>query len=129
MTTVLPRSYHFQMSYAHLFIPNIFGRWYDCTGNTSESKYPNGLNSYAFLRLPKHLPRMKHSIKSSQEFSANQIWLTVAQVCEFLTISKSTFYKWRMLGIAPVAKRLPNGDLRIRQDWLNEFMAELPEEQ
>jgi predicted DNA-binding transcriptional regulator AlpA len=71
---------------------------------------------------------VKKQINLRDEHGTTHRWLTVPEVCDFLSISKSTFYKWRMLGIAPLAKRLPNGDLRIRQDWLNEYMSELPEE-
>jgi hypothetical protein len=55
-------------------------------------------------------------------------WLSVQQVSAQLGISTSTFYKWRASQKGPRAKRLPNGDLRIREDWLNDFMNELPEE-
>jgi len=55
-------------------------------------------------------------------------WLSVQEVCLKLGISSSTFYKWRASQKAPRAKILPNGDLRIREDWFNDFMNELPEE-
>ena len=128
MATVVPRSYHFQMNYAQLSKQYNFRRWYDFTGNVSESKHADYKNSYAFSSLPRHLQRVKKKINRPDELWASYKWLTVPEVCEFLSISKSTFYKWRMLGTAPIAKRLPNGDLRIRQDWLNNFMSELPEE-
>jgi excisionase family DNA binding protein len=48
--------------------------------------------------------------------------LTVAELCEELKISRSTFYDWRQKGRGPRCIRLPNGDLRIRRrdldDWL-----------
>ena len=48
--------------------------------------------------------------------------LTVAEFCDDLGISKSTFYEWRAKGKAPRCFRLPNGDLRIRRSeyerWL-----------
>ncbi|MGW4638036.1 helix-turn-helix transcriptional regulator [Sphaerisporangium sp. NPDC004334] len=48
--------------------------------------------------------------------------LTLAEVCEELQISRSTFYDWRTKGRAPRCLKLPNGDLRIRrvdfEQWL-----------
>jgi excisionase family DNA binding protein len=48
--------------------------------------------------------------------------LTVAEFCDDLGISRSTFYEWRAKGKAPRCFRLPNGDLRIRRSeyerWL-----------
>jgi len=128
MTTSVPRSYHFQLSYAQLLKSNNFRRCSNFTGKATGSKYPNYKNSYAFSSLSRHIQRVKKQINLRDEHGTTHRWLTVPEVCDFLSISKSTFYKWRMLGIAPLAKRLPNGDLRIRQDWLNEYMSELPEE-
>ncbi|MBB2909143.1 excisionase family DNA binding protein [Streptosporangium becharense] len=49
--------------------------------------------------------------------------LTLAEICEELQISRSTFYDWRTKGRAPRCLKLPNGDLRIRradfEQWLN----------
>lgn len=49
--------------------------------------------------------------------------LTIAEVCDELSISKSTFYEWRTKGVAPKCTRLPNGGIRIHRDdlelWLN----------
>ena len=47
--------------------------------------------------------------------------LTVAQVLAiFGDVSQRTFYRWRELGKAPRAVRLPNGELRI---WRSELYA------
>ena len=50
--------------------------------------------------------------------------LTVAEFCDDLGISKSTFYEWRAKGKAPHCFSLPNGSLRIRRSeyerWLRE---------
>jgi excisionase family DNA binding protein len=51
--------------------------------------------------------------------------LTLAQLCEELQISRSTFYEWRAKGRAPRCIRLPNGDLRIRRRDLDGWLAEL----
>ncbi|WP_137815981.1 helix-turn-helix transcriptional regulator [Gandjariella thermophila] len=48
--------------------------------------------------------------------------MTVREVLDELggTVSRDTFYRWRQLGVAPPAFRLPNGELRIRRgDFLN----------
>ena len=48
--------------------------------------------------------------------------LTVAQLCEELGISKSTFYDWRAARKAPPCIKLPNGGIRVRridfEQWL-----------
>jgi len=49
-------------------------------------------------------------------------WLTPTEVCERLSISYDTWAKWRQRGVAPRTTRLPNGQLRTRTDWLEDFM-------
>jgi predicted DNA-binding transcriptional regulator AlpA len=48
--------------------------------------------------------------------------LTLAEVCEDLQITRSTFYDWRAKKKAPPCFKLPNGALRFRRDkyerWL-----------
>ena len=83
-----------------------------------------GLNAERYL--PLHLLRMNIE-KALKQTYLDKKWLSVAEVCQFLGISKSTFYKWRQIGEAPESRRLPNGDLRIREDWLVEFLMALPE--
>ncbi|WP_128382394.1 helix-turn-helix transcriptional regulator [Streptomyces cavernae] len=50
--------------------------------------------------------------------------LTIAELCEELQISRSTFYDWRQKRRAPRCIKLPNGDLRIRrsdlENWLDD---------
>ncbi|MCX5248951.1 helix-turn-helix domain-containing protein [Streptomyces sp. NBC_00201] len=54
--------------------------------------------------------------------------LTVRQVLEELGgISRRTFYRWRELRIAPACIRLPNGELRVRREALNDWLAERAE--
>ncbi|GAA0720728.1 helix-turn-helix domain-containing protein [Dactylosporangium roseum] len=54
--------------------------------------------------------------------------LTVADVCEELGITRSTFYDWRAKRKAPPCLKLPNGDIRIRraafENWLNKLEEE-----
>ncbi|MFE4753248.1 helix-turn-helix transcriptional regulator [Streptomyces mirabilis] len=54
--------------------------------------------------------------------------LTVRQVLDELGgISRRTFYRWRELRIAPAGIRLPNGELRVRCDVLNDWLEERAE--
>jgi len=47
--------------------------------------------------------------------------LTVAQVlAELGDVSQRTFYRWREIGKAPAAVKLPNGELRI---WRSDLIA------
>lgn len=50
--------------------------------------------------------------------------LTLAEICEDLKISRSTFYDWRAKGRAPRCIKLPNGDIRVRRSdyehWLDD---------
>ncbi|MEU9010468.1 helix-turn-helix domain-containing protein [Streptomyces sp. NPDC048479] len=47
--------------------------------------------------------------------------MTTAQILDELKdVSRRTFYRWRELGRAPVAFKLPNGELRV---WRSDFDA------
>lgn len=50
-------------------------------------------------------------------------WMTIAEFCREMGISRSTFDDWRAKRRAPKCVRLPNGSLRIRrtdfEDWLD----------
>ena len=48
--------------------------------------------------------------------------LTLAQVCDELQVSRSTFYDWRQKRRAPRCVKLPNGDLRVRRRDLEEWL-------
>ncbi|MCW2772832.1 MAG: Helix-turn-helix domain protein [Nocardioides sp.] len=48
--------------------------------------------------------------------------LTVADLCEELGISKSTFYDWRAARKAPSCIKLPNGAIRIRRTDLERWL-------
>ena len=54
--------------------------------------------------------------------AVNSDKLTLAQLCDELQISRSTFYDWRAKGRAPKCIRLPNGDLRIRRADLDRWL-------
>jgi len=54
--------------------------------------------------------------------------LTVAEVLDELNgVARSTFNKWRALGIAPRSIKLPNGELRIRRSVFDDWLAEREE--
>lgn len=54
--------------------------------------------------------------------------LTVAQVLAILgDVSQRTFYRWREIGKAPSAVRLPNGELRIWRSDLYAWLERLRE--
>ncbi|MGW4542823.1 helix-turn-helix transcriptional regulator [Streptomyces chartreusis] len=47
--------------------------------------------------------------------------MTVAEILvELKGVSRRTFYRWRELGLAPEAFKLPNGELRV---WRSNFTA------
>ena len=49
--------------------------------------------------------------------------LTIAQVCEELGVSRSTFYDRRAKGRAPHGLKLPNGEIRVRRNELDRWLA------
>jgi excisionase family DNA binding protein len=51
--------------------------------------------------------------------------LTIADVCEDLGISRSTFYEWRVKGRAPRCIKLPNGDIRINRAEYERWLSSL----
>ena len=53
--------------------------------------------------------------------------LTIAQLCEELGISRSTFYEWRAKGRAPRCIKLPNGEIRIRRAEFERWLDSLEE--
>ncbi|MFI5958048.1 helix-turn-helix transcriptional regulator [Cryptosporangium sp. NPDC051539] len=57
--------------------------------------------------------------------------LTLPQILIELAVPRSTFYRWRLLGDAPRAVRLPNGQLRFRRTdldaWIRDHLEHVPE--
>ncbi len=49
--------------------------------------------------------------------------LSVAAVLAELDVPRSTFYKWRRLGMAPRCIKLPNGEVRIRRADLDAWLS------
>ncbi|MFF7375958.1 helix-turn-helix transcriptional regulator [Streptomyces massasporeus] len=54
--------------------------------------------------------------------TTSRTMLTLAELCEELAISRSTFYDWRAKRRAPRCIKLPNGDLRIRRSDLEHWL-------
>ncbi|MCD0452652.1 helix-turn-helix domain-containing protein [Actinocorallia sp. API 0066] len=52
-----------------------------------------------------------------------RIWLTVAEICDELEISRSTFYEWRLKGTGPRCAKLPNGRLRVRRAEFDRWIS------
>ncbi len=65
---------------------------------------------------------------TSIEKPRHLVWLTIADVLADLGINRGTFDKWRKRGIGPRMKQLPNGTWRIRGDWYDTWLANLPGE-
>lgn len=59
--------------------------------------------------------------------STRKEWLTVTDACDYLGVARSTLDKWRARGVGPRFKKLPNGSLRTCQDWLEDFLTDLPD--
>ncbi len=49
-------------------------------------------------------------------------WLSVHDCLTELGIPRSTWEKWRQRDRAPQTVRLPNGQLRIRRGWLEDWI-------
>lgn len=56
-------------------------------------------------------------------------WMTIDDLCRELGVAPSTAYKWCAAGTAsgkfPRFRRLPNGSVRIRREWFDEWIEGL----
>jgi hypothetical protein len=75
-------------------------------------------------RSPRHEASRHNAPKGTE-------WLSIEDLCDELSVPLSTAYKWSSLGPEsgkfPRFCRLPNGKIRIRRDWLEEWLNELPQ--
>lgn len=95
------------------------------------SYHSNNRISKVFQKNPQNRVRwrlgraqVKGMKQTTQLETTNEIWLTTGEICAFLKISKNTLAKWRQRNVAPRAIRLPNGELRTRSDWLDDFLLD-----
>jgi predicted DNA-binding transcriptional regulator AlpA len=52
--------------------------------------------------------------------------LTTKELLSLLgDVPRSTFYRWRSLGLGPKSMRLPNGEIRYRPTEVNRWLADL----
>lgn len=68
--------------------------------------------------------------RSARTIDPHRGWLSLEDFCAELGVPRSTAYKWCAAGPAsgrfPRYRRLPNGRLRIRRDWMEEWLDALP---
>ncbi|MER7412581.1 MULTISPECIES: helix-turn-helix transcriptional regulator [Streptomyces] len=50
--------------------------------------------------------------------------MTIKEILADLKVAPATFHRWRQLGKAPRAIKLPNGDVRIRRSEYERWLAE-----
>jgi predicted DNA-binding transcriptional regulator AlpA len=50
-------------------------------------------------------------------------FLTLAEFLDALDVPKSTFFRWKAIGLAPKTYKLPNGQLRIRRTDFEAWMT------
>jgi excisionase family DNA binding protein len=62
------------------------------------------------------------STRSAPPISPSRAQLTIAEVCDELSVSRSTFYDWRAKGKAPRCIKLPNGEIRVRRIELDRWL-------
>ena len=62
-----------------------------------------------------------------QGIASDARWLSIRQIAGDLGVSSSTAYKWSARGAPwfPRTIRLHNGDIRVRRDWYEQWLAAL----
>ncbi len=75
------------------------------------------------------MPTPVPDIHRSDPQSSARRWMTMDDFCQELGISPSTAYKWSAAGPRrgkfPRYRKLPNGSIRIRRDWFDEWLEAL----
>lgn len=51
--------------------------------------------------------------------------LSIPEVIAEIGVPRSTFYRWRQLGVGPKSIKLPNGQVRIRRGALDDWLSSL----
>jgi predicted DNA-binding transcriptional regulator AlpA len=51
--------------------------------------------------------------------------LSIPEVIAEIGVPRSTFYRWRQLGVGPKAIKLPNGQVRVRRSALDDWLSSL----
>jgi excisionase family DNA binding protein len=73
------------------------------------------------LSIKTPAPGEKAAVQSAEQL------LTIDQVIAELAVPRATFYRWRQLGKAPRAIKLPSGTVRIRRSELDRWISALEE--
>jgi hypothetical protein len=69
-----------------------------------------------------------HGTQAPTEKPRHRVWLTIPDVLAELGTDRGSFDHWRRRGVGPQMKRLPNRTWRIRGDWFDEWVANLPDD-
>ena len=51
--------------------------------------------------------------------------LDIDEVCDELGVHRRTLYDWWGRNVGPRRVKLPNGKVRVRADWLEDFVLQL----
>ena len=70
--------------------------------------------------------REGRAISSGAQRPATDLMTVREVLAELNGVSRDTFYRWRQLGVAPPAIRLPNGELRIKRAEFLRWLDSLP---
>lgn len=69
------------------------------------------------------------AVHTSPRRVATYQWMTMDDFCTELGVASSTAYKWSASGPRsrrfPRFRKLPNGSIRIRRDWFDEWLEQL----
>jgi excisionase family DNA binding protein len=70
---------------------------------------------------------MTKTVSAAKASAGGERHLTIAEVCEELNITRSTFYDWRAKRKAPRCFKLANGEVRIRRSDFDTWLSSLDE--